>query len=506
VAEWQISVSSLLPRIGRLVGPAGPLLAEMNAMSYVYSLPTLPSYTGKGFTGYEFGKLQQRDLTIDYVEVEKGHDTFMISKKIMRTYYILSGSGHFTINDRIYAVSPGTLMEVPPKVEYCYSGKMKLILFQRGRWLPGNDTHTKWNPDVVRGDYPFASDEGAVLRRLVRLRIFGQSPIGAYLRLNRRLWQALPTSFTALNAVRAYGHFLHALVRMEGVRAQAFATYFLRNRPQLELIRRLAEQRATGDTLRVAVLGCSTGVEAHSVAWRIQSARPDLRLRLHAVDISKEAVEVGKSGAYPIAASQWTGTDIFERMTEAEIGGMFERNGDVMTVRPRIREGIEWCVGDVGSPEVFDMVGPQDIVVANNFLCHMDAAAAEQCLRNIGRLVCPHGYLFVSGVDLSVRTKVANDSGWRALEELLEEIHDGDPCMKSFWPWHYGGLEPLNKRRRDWKVRYAAAFEVVPAGASAKKLGGVNPAGDSVRDALANHGVSAVALLADEPTRLADVR
>ena len=29
----------------------------------------------------------------------------------------------------------------------------------------------------------------------------------------------------------------------------------------------------------------------------------------------------------------------------------------------------------------------QDIVIANNFLCHMEAADAERCLRNIARLV-----------------------------------------------------------------------------------------------------------------------
>jgi hypothetical protein len=34
--------------------------------------------------------------------------------------------------------------------------------------------------------------------------------------------------------------------------------------------------------------------------------------------------------------------------------------------------------------------------------------------------------------------------------------------MKTFWPWHYAGLEPLNKKRGDWKRRYAAAFQLVP--------------------------------------------
>ncbi|HEY2170297.1 MAG TPA: hypothetical protein VGJ30_11775, partial [Candidatus Angelobacter sp.] len=66
-------------------------------MIYTYSLPDSVSFTAKGLVGYNFGPLKQKDLEIFYVESEKGHDYFMISRKITRTYYILSGSGYFTI-------------------------------------------------------------------------------------------------------------------------------------------------------------------------------------------------------------------------------------------------------------------------------------------------------------------------------------------------------------------------------------------------------------------------
>ena len=102
----------------------------------------------------------------------------------------------------------------------------------------------------------------------------------------------------------------------------------------------------------------------------------------------------------------------------------------------------------------------------------MDASEAERCLRNIARLVCPDGYLFVSGIDLDVRTKVACDLGWKPLDELFDEIHEGDPYLKRYWPCQYGGLEPLDKRRPDWKVRYAAVFQLTsddcPANATGK--------------------------------------
>ena len=425
----------------------------------IHRLPPSVSFSGRGLFGYTFGPLRQKDVEFYYIEVEKGHDTFMVSRKITRTYYVLSGSGYFTVDNRRYDVSPGMLVEVPPKVEYSYSGKMTLLALSMPRWFGGNDTHTRWNPDVVRREN-YRIDRPNRLTQLVRLRVFGRSPVGGWLRLNRVLWTHLPSSFTRLAAVRKYGNFLNALARLQSARAQASSTYFLRNRPELELIGRLLETKGPGETLKVTVLGCSNGSEAYSVAWRIRSARPDLKLVMNGVDISKEAVECARRGIYSSEVSKLIGTVIFERMTPAEIEEMFDRNGGSFAIKPWIKEGTEWRVDDAGEPEILEVLGLQDIVVANNFLCHMEAAEAERCLRNIGRLVAPGGHLFVSGIDLDVRTKVARDMGWKPVEKLLEQVHEGDPCLRGLWPWHYAGLEPLNKKRPDWKIRYAAAFEI----------------------------------------------
>ena len=424
-------------------------------MRYTHSLASMPSFEGKGLSGYTFGPLKQKDLEIYYIDVEKGHDTFMVSKRIARTYYVISGSGFFTIGGRRHDVRAGMLVEVPPKIEFSYSGTMKMIGFCKPRWFNGNDRHTRWNPDVVQGDV-------ADLPNSEPWKIFGKRAINSYLSLSGRAWKRLPPSVSSLSPVRSYFDALHTLARKHGGRAQAPSTYFLRNRPQLELVRRLVERRAGTDPLRVAVLGCSTGVEAYSIAWTIRSARPDLRLILGAADISRRAVEFGQCGKYSLVDPELTDSNVFERMTEAEVTDLFDRDGDVVTVKPWIRDGIEWRVGDVTKPETIDALGPQDIVIASNFLCHMPPAMAERCLRNIARLARPGGYLFVSGVDLDVRTKVADDLGWRPLQELLEEIHEGDPVMRTYWPWHYAGLEPLNKKRRDWRRRYAAAFQAPP--------------------------------------------
>jgi SAM-dependent methyltransferase len=430
-------------------------------MAYIHTLPSSASFTGKGLLGYTFGPLNKKDLEIYYIQVYKGHDTFMISRKITRLYYVIGGAGYFTIESQRYDVSVGCLVEVPPKVEYCYSGAMTMIGVSVPRWFSGNDVMTRWNPDVVHG-ISGSLVNGGWFTRLLRARIFGKSPTNAFLRLHRRLWDHLPSVFEAAGPVRLYGTVLNRLARIQQVRAQAHATQFLRNRPLLELIRRLAARKGRGETFAVAVLGSSTGAEVYSVAWTIRSAEPDLKLNLSAVDISSDAVEFGKRGVYSTTVPQLSGTRIFERMTKVEMDQMFDEREGGMEVKPRLREGIKWLVGDAGEPELCDVLGPQDLVVANNFLCHMESSEAERCLRNIAKLVRPGGYLCVSGIDLDIRAKIAQDLGWTAVQELLEEIHEGDPILRRDWPCHYAGLEPLNKGRRDWRERYATVFQFAP--------------------------------------------
>ena len=64
---------------------------------------------------------------------------------------------------------------------------------------------------------------------MARLKLFGKSPAGLYLRVNRRIWQILS------RVLRAYGAWLHSLVCLHATRRQFFGTFFLRNRPALEL-------------------------------------------------------------------------------------------------------------------------------------------------------------------------------------------------------------------------------------------------------------------------------
>ena len=314
-----------------------------------------------------------------------------------------------------------------------------------------------------------------------------------YVGMNTWIWKHLPASLRFTRVGSKYGAHLHRLIRLQSARRQHMGTFFFRNRPELDLLIRLLEAKPRGASVELSILGCSKGAEVYSYSYTIRRARPDLRLKLRALDIEREVLEFAEAGVYSLKsripeqdssfghlvpngdlALRTFGdqkTSVFERMSSDEINAMFECDGERATVRSQFREGLVWHLGNAGDPKLTDVFGPQDIVVANRFLCHMRPQEAESCLRNLARLVKPGGYLFVSGIDLEVRTKVARELNWTPVTELISEIHDGDPSLRQDWPLQYWGLEPFDRRRSDWKVRYSSVFQI---GVAADKCGILN--------------------------------
>jgi len=350
-----------------------------------------------------------------------------------------------------------------------------------------HSTHRRSSPSVSNHE---ALTTGTKNRH--RYSVVLENPFRYFLFKTRSLWQLLPGFLRQSPLGLAYAWRLNEAVRTFSKRKQYFATYFLRNRPELELMRRIVDRKPEGSEVSLTVIGCSKGPEVYSISWTLRRARPDLRIKIRAVDISPEILEFAKNGIYsraelrmlPERRNKWadeknqvhslTGRDqiesLFERLTSEEVEDMFDMDEEEVRIKPWLKEGIEWIVGDASSDELRERLGLDEIVVANRFLCHMRPCGAERCLRAIGNLVKPGGYLFVSGVDLDVRTKVAVDSDWKAISELRKEMHEGDSSLLGGWPLGYWSLEPIDETRPDWHVRYASAFRVGEASESSKEL------------------------------------
>jgi chemotaxis methyl-accepting protein methylase len=297
--------------------------------------------------------------------------------------------------------------------------------------------------------------------------IFGKSALSGFLRVNEALLRRIPSRAIGRAPLRHYGEVLHALIRLRHNRTSYFGTFFMRNRPQLELARRLIN-REKASRFTLAVVASSIGAEVYSITRTLRSGCPESRFLVNAVDISEEAIEFARTGVYPLANSRFTGENIFARLTKEEMDEFFHSNGREMSVRTWIRKDIAWSAGNAGDPDLAARLGLQDMVFASNFLCHMSPKEAEGCLRSIVRMVRPGGYLFVSGVDLDVRTRVARDLSLQPVTEMIEEIHEGDSSLRKDWPFRYWGLEPINRHRPDWQIRYCSVFQI--GGATSEAL------------------------------------
>lgn len=307
--------------------------------------------------------------------------------------------------------------------------------------------------------------------------------MNAYMLVLARVWIRLPAPLHCSAWAAGLGDHIHSVVRRFAERKQNHSTFFFRNRPELELIGRLAERKPQGSELRIAVVGCSKGAEVYSIVWSIRSQRRDLRLTVNAVDIAQDVVEFAKEGSYSLdSPDQLEGTDgshsatheqtlwhthrdqfrnsIFERVSEKEMQAMFEIDGRTAKIQPWLKQGVNWWCGDAGDPELKSLIGRHDIVVANRFLCHMHRFPAERILLNLESLVIPGGHIFVSGVDVDVRAKAAMDRKWVPVQELMKEIHDGDPSIREGWPLQYWSKEPFRPEREDAMFRYASAFQI----------------------------------------------
>ena len=105
-------------------------------------------------------------------------------------------------------------------------------------------------------------------------------------------------------------------------------------------------------------------------------------------------IEIGTGGTIiqaftGSAPPNWSERRFFERLTAHEKREMFDWEGDQATVKSWLRKGIAWRLADAADPDLSRALGMQDIVVANNFFCHLAPANAEECLRNIAQLVAP---------------------------------------------------------------------------------------------------------------------
>jgi two-component system CheB/CheR fusion protein len=136
---------------------------------------------------------------------------------------------------------------------------------------------------------------------------------------------------------------------------------------------KLISQQPSGEPLRAWVPGCSIGEEAYSIAIIFRECLDELgrdtSVQIFATDVDDSAIEVARSGSYPLGIS----TDI----SPERLKRFFSRSGHTYSVKKEIREMLVFAVQDITRDPPFSKV---DVVCCRNLLIYMNTELQKKLL------------------------------------------------------------------------------------------------------------------------------
>jgi chemotaxis methyl-accepting protein methylase len=210
--------------------------------------------------------------------------------------------------------------------------------------------------------------------------------------------------------------------------------------------------------LRIAVIGCSTGAEAYSVASVLRGRHPELTFTVRAYDLDGECIQKAKRGRY-------TPQEVFQAdmsgraMVTADFAkATFDIEDGSYVVKGDVRNRVQFDVADVLDPNLTEHIGTLDIVYAQNVLLHLRPRDAKTAFRNICRLLNPKAALFVAGIDLHLLPELTRKHRLVPLDYKIAEIYGEMTAYGGGWPWDYHAREPFMMVRNEWQRRYSTIF------------------------------------------------
>lgn len=206
--------------------------------------------------------------------------------------------------------------------------------------------------------------------------------------------------------------------------------------------------------LRIAVFACCSGEEVVTLAHCLRTRFPQLKLHIQGYDIVSDVVERARTACYAkeeVLAGPFVTDDFIE--------AVFDRHGDSYRVKPALREGVHFDVGDITDSTFMARHEPYDLVFAQNVLFHLPRPVARQAFQNLTGVMRPGGALFVSGMDSDMRVRLTRTARLTPVEDRIEEIHDDARVDRgTSWAHQYWGREPFSRRSSDWVRKFSTIF------------------------------------------------
>lgn len=220
-------------------------------------------------------------------------------------------------------------------------------------------------------------------------------------------------------------------------------TGFFRDPPAWQALRtqaidELIRRARPGDTLRVWVVGCSTGEEAYTIGMMmldaIEAADRDLDVQIFATDIDADALTTARAGVYPDRS--------IEHLDPADVDRCFTPLDDRHhKVNARLRDRISFAVHDLCGDPPFSRM---HLVICRNVLIYLRREVQAAAFRLLHFALRPGGFLFLGSSESlgTARDFLATVSApWRIFRRVGASRSTALPA------WRFGGRDADEHRR-----------------------------------------------------------
>ncbi len=184
-------------------------------------------------------------------------------------------------------------------------------------------------------------------------------------------------------------------------------TYFLRDTPQIQLLRQHIlptlindKRRDNHHTLRLWSAGCATGEEAYTLAILLHELIPDRYLwdiRVLGTDINDAALEVAQSGRY----RDWSFRNTSPTIRKKHFITIHHTTPIIYEIHPDIRQMVNFRHHNL----VSDPPGMYDVVICRNVIIYFTHSQAKSVEQQLAKSLDTWGWLLLGSAETLQHTR-----------------------------------------------------------------------------------------------------
>ena len=147
-------------------------------------------------------------------------------------------------------------------------------------------------------------------------------------------------------------------------------------------------RKGSSATLRMLSLPCASGEEPYSMAMALLDAGvPPDRFRIDAVDVSERLLSIARKGMFSRTSFREADLEFRDRY--------FEPASEAYRISDAVRRQVSFHRGNLVAPSSLPKTGPWQVIFCRHLLIYFDGESRERAADTLGRVIAPHGWLFV---------------------------------------------------------------------------------------------------------------